>query len=634
MVLGLGNAVRDDRVAHAYLFSGPRGTGKTSTARILAKALNCADPAGGEPCGHCDSCVDIARGASLDVHELDAASNNGVDAMRDLVARASLATPGKWKVYIVDEVHMLSTAASNALLKTLEEPPDHVVFVLATTDPQKVLPTIRSRTQHFEFHLLEASTLETLLTEIATDAQLDLPEDGIEAAVRRAHGSARDALSALDLVAAVGVVEDDGRWVRELIAAIAERDTKLALLTVSAATVAGFDAARLATELVDGLRDVFLGSMAPELRRPASGRPSDSASAATAGRGAPPLGPARCVRALEAIGTAIVDMREALDARTTFEVTLVRLTHPEVDDGPAALLERIEHLERRVQDLAAGGGAVTAAVPAPPRQAPPASSAGLATAAARQDGGDSVPVTGHDSGPAESQQTGALHGTSPALGAYLRQPKEVEQPAAVPAPPARAADTATQTAPAVTSVMPTRDDLVAAWGDHVLPGLRARARAVFAVGRFVNVEDGVAVFALPNTAHVEHASPLVTEVAEAISRQVGAIVGLRLVTEADVERPSAGRPAPSNGDPLTSDPPSAAEGGSESSPRSSAASRRAEAMDAAAASGLLAAAQDGLEDDEPDIEDLAPGEAAGSHDSASWAEGRLREAFPGAEEVS
>ncbi len=154
VVLALRNAVRDQRVAHAYLFSGPRGTGKTSTARILAKALNCTDLRDGEPCGVCASCVEIAKGTSLDVHELDAASNNGVEAMRDLVSRAALGTPGRQKVYIVDEVHMLSTAASNALLKTLEEPPAHVIFVLATTDPQKVLPTIRSRTQHFEFRLL------------------------------------------------------------------------------------------------------------------------------------------------------------------------------------------------------------------------------------------------------------------------------------------------------------------------------------------------------------------------------------------------------------------------------------------------------------------------------------------------
>ena len=199
--MALRNAVREGRVGHAYLFSGPRGTGKTSTARILAKALNCADVRDGEPCGRCPSCVEIARGASLDVHELDAASNNGVDAMRDLVAHAALGTPGRWKVYIVDEVHMLSTAASNALLKTLEEPPGHVVFVLATTDPQKVLPTIRSRTQHFEFRLLGPDVLAGLLDDVSRAAGLQL---GLCA--RRAPDVVPDALSmAVDVVDAGAV---------------------------------------------------------------------------------------------------------------------------------------------------------------------------------------------------------------------------------------------------------------------------------------------------------------------------------------------------------------------------------------------------------------------------------------------
>ena len=160
VVRALRNAVRDDRVGHAYLFSGPRGTGKTSSARILAKVLNCERPVDGEPCCECASCLAVEAGTSYDVHELDAASNNGVDAMRDLIDKAMLGTPGRHKVYILDEVHMLSKAAEAALLKTLEEPPSHVVFVLATTDPQKVSPTIVSRTQHLQFHLLPMDELE------------------------------------------------------------------------------------------------------------------------------------------------------------------------------------------------------------------------------------------------------------------------------------------------------------------------------------------------------------------------------------------------------------------------------------------------------------------------------------------
>ncbi len=196
--------MRDDRVGHAYLFSGPRGTGKTSTARILAKVLNCENPIDGEPCGVCESCVAIEQGTSFDVHELDAASNNGVEAIRDLIAKTAMGTPGRTKVYILDEVHMLSTAASNALLKTLEEPPPHVVFVLATTDPQKVLPTIRSRTQHFEVHLLSAEELAGLAEFIIADAGLDVPPGAVDYVVRAGAGSARDMESALDQVVAAG----------------------------------------------------------------------------------------------------------------------------------------------------------------------------------------------------------------------------------------------------------------------------------------------------------------------------------------------------------------------------------------------------------------------------------------------
>src|SRR4026207_2358553 len=188
VVRALRNAVINHREGQAYLFSGPRGTGKTSSARILAKVLNCANPRDGEPVARAAPCRAGERGTSYDVHELDAASNNGVDAMRDLIEKASLGTPGRHKVYILDEVHMLSKAAEAALLKTLEEPPPHVVFVLATTDPQKVSDTIRSRTQHLQFHLLPMDVLEQHIRWLAADAGIDVTDAAVQAVLQQGGG--------------------------------------------------------------------------------------------------------------------------------------------------------------------------------------------------------------------------------------------------------------------------------------------------------------------------------------------------------------------------------------------------------------------------------------------------------------
>ncbi|HVF76098.1 MAG TPA: DNA polymerase III subunit gamma/tau [Acidimicrobiales bacterium] len=518
VTLALRNAVRDAKVSHAYLFSGPRGTGKTSTARILAKALNCTASVEGEPCGVCDSCVAVQQGHSLDVHELDAASNNGVDAMKDLVSRAALGTPGRWKVYIVDEVHMLTTAASNALLKTLEEPPAHVVFVLATTDPQKVLPTIRSRTQHYEFRLLAGDVLASLLRDVNADAGLGVATEAIDLVVRRGRGSARDALSVLDQVAAAGSVEEEVSTSDALAEALCDRDAGRALVAVAEGCAAGRDPRRLAEDLIEHLRNAFLVTMAPglvDLPDEAKARVEDQARR---------LGPAGLVRAMEEVGQAIAEMKEALDARISLEVALVRVARPDADVSPAALLDRIERLERGLSGHVTepSRAAAREAVPA----APPAPAATPAAPAATPAAPAATPASPAAAGPAAAARA--------TLGALRQRPAAAPAPSA-PAPPPptpRAAAPAPATAPASSDgPMPSRDDLTKAWGDTVLASLPQRAKARFSGGRFVSVEGGAAVFALPNKMHRDRCEEVRPEVEAVLGAHFGMPVRLKLVVE-------------------------------------------------------------------------------------------------------
>jgi len=334
----LRNAVREDRVGHAYLFSGPRGTGKTSSARILAKVLNCEQPEDGEPCGRCASCVAVDAGSSFDVHELDAASNNGVDNIRELIERASYTTTGRHKVYILDEVHMLSRAAEAALLKTLEEPPPHVVFVLATTDPQKVSPTIRSRTQHLEFHLLPADELEAHVRWVAADAGLTVSDEAIEVVLHMGAGSARDTLSALDQVVAAGGVTPELVPLDELVEGLVETDPGRAVAALAAALHSGRDARSLAEELIAHLRDGFLLLVAPELVQLPDRRRAIVADQAQR------LGLPATVRAMEVLGEVLVELRHAPDPRVLLDVALVKLTNidenavwPALDSGTASI---------------------------------------------------------------------------------------------------------------------------------------------------------------------------------------------------------------------------------------------------------------------------------------------------------
>ena len=357
----LRNAVREQRVGHAYLFSGPRGTGKTTSARILAKALNCLDlGADGEPCDACINCTGITAGTFTDLIELDAASNRGVQEARDLVSRINLGLgpDSSRKVYILDEVHMLTTEASNTLLKTLEEPPDHVVFVLATTDPQKVLPTIRSRTQHFEFSLLSVPDLSAHLAHILDLEGVEYEAEALEIVARAGAGSARDALSLLDQALA----HSDGRVTAEqvrrafggspfaqrlaVLEAVASEDTAGVLVCNAALLSSGHDPRRIAEDLLRTLRDTFLliaGAGRVEVDPPLEEQEQLKVVGAA-------LGSAQIVRALETLGQAIVDMRgsEAADPRLVLEVALVRLARRDTGTPLQALSDRVERLERSV----------------------------------------------------------------------------------------------------------------------------------------------------------------------------------------------------------------------------------------------------------------------------------------------
>jgi DNA polymerase-3 subunit gamma/tau len=526
----LRTAVQEDRVGHAYLFSGPRGTGKTSTARILAKVLNCDNPVLGEPCCECANCIAVDEGRIVDwLLELDAASNNGVANIRELIERIPLGTSGNRKVVILDEVHMLSTGASNALLKSLEEPPSHVVFILATTDPQKVLPTIRSRTQHFEFHLLPADELADHVRHVIADAGLDLGEDAVEHVVRQGGGSARDTLSALDQVSAMGGVVQEAQPIEAILDALRARDAGAALVAVADAASSGRDPRALGEVLIARLRDAFLAVMgAPDRHLPEG----DLARAAALGE---ELGAAGLTRALEVLGEALVELAKKPDPRIVLEVALVRLCRPDADRSFDAVLDRLERLERSQ----ASGAAAAAA---------PASGAPAVT--------PTMPASPSDTGPAAGARAELAKAKSASSTAgRVREPvKKATAPrAAAPAPASPTADAAPATPVAATADpagVPSSEELEAAWSE-VLGAVKPGTKAVFGTGRFAESTGDSAVYALANGPTRDHCEKKRPEVEAALAAHFGRPVRLRLVTEIEAggRAPAAGQPAPPAGRP-------------------------------------------------------------------------------------
>lgn len=434
IVSTLQNALTDGRMAHAYLFTGPRGTGKTTTARLLAKALMCEAGGGAataHPDGTCEQCQEIARGTHPDVYELDAASRTGVDNVRDeIINRVAFApTQGRYKVYVIDEVHMLTTAAFNALLKTLEEPPAHVVFVLCTTDPQKIPETVLSRCQRLEFHRISDADIAERLEFVCTSEGFEYDSEALALVARHARGGLRDALSTLETLSVHGrgtvrvedarellgeVADDTLSGMAELVAA---RDVAGCFARVDEMSSRGMDIEQYVRDFTRHMRNVYVAAVAGKGALRDAARPEEFVAQAAKFGGAD-----RLAYILDLLGGLEDTLRTSTDQRLDFEVALTRMARPKADLSLEALAARVEALEAELAAVKAGGVALASA---------PAAAAGAQAVGASQPGGG-----------AAAQAAGSK------LPSFARMPQQSAATQAAPAAPATAARPAAPSAPA------------------------------------------------------------------------------------------------------------------------------------------------------------------------------------------